>query len=168
MMSLNAKMLRRDALRTAGIGLLAGALTGASTQAQERPSEQTLGFGPATTSFRGKLYAVWKGSGSDVGLSWYASSDGAEWSAPARIPKVASSAAPSLAVFDDKLYAAWKGANADQRLWHASFDGSQWSLAGANSRGSEQHRPGALRLQGQAPRHVDRFGQSQRVLLRLV
>lgn len=125
-MSFNAKMLRRYALRTAGIGLLAGALTGASIQAQARPSEQTQGFGPATAPFRGKIYALWKGSGSDVGL-WYASSDGAEWSAPARIPKVASSAAPSLAVFDDALYVAWKGENADQRLWYASFDGSQWS-----------------------------------------
>lgn len=119
-------MLRRDALRTAGIGLVAGILAGAGSQAQARPAEQMSGFGPATAPFRGKLYAVWKGAGTDVGL-WYAAFDGAEWSAPARIPKVASSAAPSLVVFDDKLYAAWKGANADQRLWHASFDGEQWS-----------------------------------------
>ena len=124
-MDLNVNMLRREARTTAGAGPVGVSLE-ASDQAQARPSEQMIGFGAATAPFRGKLYAVWKGSGSDAGLS-YASFDGAKWSAPSRIPKVASSAAPSLAIFDGKLYAAWKGENTDQRLWYAAFDGSEWS-----------------------------------------
>lgn len=125
-MDLNVNMLRREARTTASAGPVAGVSVGASNKAQARPSEQMIGFGAATTPFRGKLYAVWKGSGRDAGLS-YASFDGAKWSAPTRIPNVASSAAPSLAVFNSKLYAAWKGENTDQRLWYAAFDGSEWS-----------------------------------------
>jgi hypothetical protein len=77
-------------------------------------------------AFGGKLYAAWKGSSNDQSL-WYASFDGARWSAQAQIPGVASSVGPSLSVFVGNLYAAWKGAANDQSLWYASFDGSRWS-----------------------------------------
>ena len=55
---------------------------------------------------------------------------------------MASSAGPSLAVFGNKLYAAWKGSNTDQRLWYASFDGSNWS--------SQAQIPGAASSSGPA------------------
>ena len=119
-------ILRRDVLKTAGAGLatslLAGTIAGAQTQIPSAASSS----GPAIAVFNGKLYAAWKGSGTDFGLS-YAPFDGSTWSAQARIPNVASSAGPSLAVFGNKLYAAWKGNNTDQRLWYVSFDGSKWS-----------------------------------------
>src|SRR5271167_1105118 len=65
-------MLRRDVLKTAGAGLatslLAGTIAGAQTQIPSAASSA----GPAIAVFNGKLYAVWKGSGADSGLSYAA------------------------------------------------------------------------------------------------
>ncbi len=119
-------MLRRNVLVAAGAGLATSLLEAATAQGQTPATDAAGGIGPAISQFKGKLYAVWKGAGTNTGL-WYASFDGSKWSEAARIPKVGSSAGPSLATFNNKLYAAWKGMNADQRLWYASFDGSQWS-----------------------------------------
>jgi hypothetical protein len=123
-MSSDIKMVRRDALKVVGAGLVANLVLGATAQAQT--ASPATGIGPATTSFQGRLYAVWKASGADNGL-WYAAFDGATWAAQARIAGVASSAAPSIALYDNKLYAAWKGQKDDQRLWYAAFDGTTWS-----------------------------------------
>jgi hypothetical protein len=111
---------RRDTLKAAAIGLLAGA----TSEAQAADPGNRMG--PALAEFKGKLYAIWRGAGTDDQL-WYASFDGSKWAAPARIGGVGTSAAPSLAVFRDKLYAAWKGRRTEQTLWFASFDGLKWS-----------------------------------------
>jgi hypothetical protein len=123
-MSSEITMVRRNALKVFGTGLVTTLLLG--TTAQTYAASPAVGIAPATTSFQGRLYAVWKASGADNGL-WYAAFDGSTWSAQARISGVASSAAPSVAVYDNKLYAAWKGQLDDQRLWYAAFDGTQWS-----------------------------------------
>ena len=118
--------MRRDVLKVVGAGLAASLIAEATAAAQAQVPNAANGNNPAISELDGKLYAVWRGSGSDQGL-WYASFDGSNWSAQARIPHVASSAGPALAAFGNKLYAAWKGSNADQRIWYASFDGSKWS-----------------------------------------
>jgi hypothetical protein len=125
-MSSSLAILRRDVLETAGAGLATSLLVGTIAGSQTQIPSAANSSGPAIAVFNGKLYAAWKGSGTDSGLS-YASFDGSTWSASARIPNVASSDGPSLAAFGSKLYAAWKGNNTDQRLWYASFDGSKWS-----------------------------------------
>jgi hypothetical protein len=92
--------------------------------------------GPSLATYGGKLYAVWKGGGSDDRL-WYATYDGAKWSGQNAIPGVASSVGASLAGVGNKLYAAWKGEGSDERLWYATYDGTKWSdqsqISGANS-----------------------------------
>lgn len=40
---------------------------------------------------------------------------------------MASSIGPALSEYNGKLYAMWKGSGNDQKLWYASFDGSNWS-----------------------------------------
>jgi hypothetical protein len=52
------------------------------------------------------------------------------WLAQGQIPNAASSSGPSLAAFGNKLYIAWKGESSDQRLFYASFDGSNWLVQG--------------------------------------
>jgi hypothetical protein len=116
---------RRNALIAAGAGIAAGLLN-AAAGAQTQTPVASNGIGPSTAAFNGKLYAVWRDPGPDAGL-WYASFDGAQWSAKTRIARTASSESPALAAFDNKLHAVWKGKNEDQRLWHASFDGLTWT-----------------------------------------
>jgi hypothetical protein len=133
-MNSDITMERRHALKFVGAGLVTNLLLGTTAQAQT--ASPANGIGPATTSFQGRLYAVWQAPGADNGL-WYSAFDGSTWSAQARIADVASSNAPSVAVYGDKLYAAWKGQKDDQRLWYAAFDGATWSkqaqIAGAAS-----------------------------------
>jgi hypothetical protein len=92
--------------------------------------------GPSLATYAGKLYAVWKGGGSDDRL-WYATYDGTKWSAQNPIPGVASSVGASLAGVGNKLYAVWKGEGSDERLWYATYDGTKWSgqtqVSGASS-----------------------------------
>jgi hypothetical protein len=76
--------------------------------------------GPSLANFGGKIYAAWKGAGSDQGL-YYATYDGSSWSTQNSISGVASSVGPSLAGVGDKLYAVWKGASADETLYYAYY-----------------------------------------------
>jgi hypothetical protein len=90
--------------------------------------------GPSLAAYNGKLYAVWKGSGTDQSL-WYAQYDGT-WSGQTKIPGVASSVGASLATVGNKLYAVWKGEGSDQSLWYASYNGtwsSQTQISGVSS-----------------------------------
>jgi hypothetical protein len=92
--------------------------------------------GPSLATYGGKLYAAWKGLGTDESL-WYADYDGTKWSGQTNIAGVASSVGPSLAGYGGKLYAVWKGQGGDQSLWYADYDGTKWSgqtqLAGVAS-----------------------------------
>ena len=84
--------------------------------------------GPSLCQFNGRLYAAWKGSGTDEQL-WYSSFDGSSWAPQATIPGAASAIGPALAGFGNKLYAAWRGSGfgSDQGLYYSSFDGSSWA-----------------------------------------
>jgi hypothetical protein len=97
--------------------------------------------GPSLASFGGKVYAAWKGEGSDEGL-YYAFYDGTKWSGQSpgsnqtQIPGVGSSVGPSLAaVVGGNLYAVWKGEGSDESLYYAFYDGTKWS---GQSPGSNQ------------------------------
>jgi hypothetical protein len=82
--------------------------------------------GPSLATFsNGKVYAIWKGEGSDQRL-WFASYDGTNWSGQAQVPNVGTSVGASLAAIGSKLYAVWKG-ESDENLYYASFDGMTWS-----------------------------------------
>jgi hypothetical protein len=88
--------------------------------------------GPSLATYGGKLYAVWKGEGSDESL-WYAYYDGTKWSgqkpgtSQTQIPSVGSSMGAAIAEFNGKLYAVWKGEGSDESLWYAYYDGTKWS-----------------------------------------
>jgi hypothetical protein len=89
--------------------------------------------GPSLATYGGKLYAVWKGEGSDESL-WYAYYDGKKWSgqtpgsSQTQIPGIGSSMGAAIAEFNDgKLYAIWKGKDSDVSLYNADFDGTTWS-----------------------------------------
>jgi hypothetical protein len=89
--------------------------------------------GPSLVASNGKLYAAWKGE-ADLRL-FYAEfdDDHSTWFAQVQMTHdgsdagFASCVGPSLAVFNGVLYAAWRGAIADQGIYYASFDGSNWS-----------------------------------------
>jgi hypothetical protein len=127
-MKSNAAIRRRDLIKGASAGVMLNTLAAAAAAAQSPTLSPEIpnSVGPATAEFNGKLYAAWKGLGSDDRL-WYASFDGTKWSAQAAISNATSSVGPSLAAFGNQLYAAWKGDGTDQRLWYATFDGINWS-----------------------------------------
>jgi hypothetical protein len=83
--------------------------------------------GPSLATVGNKLYAVWKGAGTDERL-WYASYDGSKWSgqtagsSQTQIPNAASSVGAAIAEFNGKLYAMCKGKDSDVTLYNASFD----------------------------------------------
>jgi hypothetical protein len=89
-------------------------------------------MGPSLASYKGKVYAAWKGKNNDQSL-WYAIYDGSTWSGQVsgtnqtQIPGVGSSVGPSLASVGNTLYAVWKGEGSDETLWYAQYDGSNWS-----------------------------------------
>jgi hypothetical protein len=68
-----------------------------------------------------KLYAVWKGQGTDQRL-WYASYDGTKWSGQTQIAGANSSVGAAIAEFKGTLYAMCKGKDSDTSLYNASFD----------------------------------------------
>ena len=115
-------------------------------------------IGPSLAVFQNKLYAAWKGEENDQNL-WYASFDGLNWSTQAHLsppgtpnPNIASSIGPALSEYNGKLYAMWKGRDNDQRLWYASFDGSNWSSQsrGPGNTGQDEWAPtpsGGLRAE---------------------
>ena len=72
-----------------------------------------------------KLYAVWKGEGSDERL-WYADYDGKNWSGQTQIPTGSSSEGAAIAEFNGKLYAMCKGSGSNVSLYNAEFNGSTW------------------------------------------
>ena len=82
--------------------------------------------GPALCSFQNRLYAAWKGAGSDDRMFW-SSFDGSAWSVQQPGVGGGSSTGPTLSVFQDRLFAAWKGAGSDDRMFWSSFDGAAWS-----------------------------------------
>jgi hypothetical protein len=131
-------MRRRDLLKAAGAGFALSAVSAAAASAQSPTLSPDMpnSVGPATAELNGKLYAAWKGLGSDDRL-WYASFDGAKWSAQTQIPNATSGIGPSLVTFGNALYAAWKGDGTDEHLWYATFDGTTWSaqaqIPGASS-----------------------------------
>jgi hypothetical protein len=79
-----------------------------------------------------KLYAVWKGEGTDERL-YYAYYDGRKWSGQTpgstqtQIPDVTSSVGAAIAEFGGKLYGVCKGKDSDASLYNAEFSGSTWS-----------------------------------------
>jgi len=81
---------------------------------------------PALTMFQNRLYAAWKGAGSDERMFW-SSFNGRNWAAQQVGIGGGTSGSPALAVFRNRLYAAWKGAGNDQRMFWSSFDGSTWA-----------------------------------------
>lgn len=104
--------------RTAGVG----SVWTPPTRLPEAESEVE----PCLTTYRGRLYAAWKGAGRDERL-WWTSFDGNHWAAPTTILGAASGLGPALAVGNDRLYAMWAGMGRDRRLWCAAFSGSIWS-----------------------------------------
>ena len=68
-----------------------------------------------------KLYAVWKGEGTDQRL-WYASYDGTKWSGQTQISGASSSVGAAIAEFKGTLYAMCKGKDSDVSLYNASFN----------------------------------------------
>ena len=81
--------------------------------------------GPAVCSFGGKLYMVWKGEGTDVGL-YLAQFDGKTWT-PQQTLSANSSNAPAIAATSKALYIAWKGEQGDNRIfWFCSTDGKSF------------------------------------------
>jgi hypothetical protein len=90
--------------------------------------------GPSLAIYDGKVYAIWKGEGSDQGL-YYAFYDGT-WHGQTQIAGVGSSVGASLATVGNKLYAVWKGEGSDQGLYYAYYDGTwhgQTPIAGVGS-----------------------------------
>ena len=62
-----------------------------------------------------KLYATWRGSGTDQSL-WYSTFNGTSWANQKQIPGTWSSIGPSLVYWRRKIFAAWKGEGTDQTL----------------------------------------------------
>jgi hypothetical protein len=90
--------------------------------------------GPSLAALGGKVYAAWKGEGSDQNL-YYTYYDGS-WHPQTKIANVGSSVGPSLATVGSKLYAVWKGQGSDQSLYYTYYDGTwhpQTKISGATS-----------------------------------
>jgi len=83
--------------------------------------------GPSLAAFNGKLYAAWKGMGSDE-THRYSSFDGTNWAAQKQIPSTWSNVGLSIAAYKGKLYTFWKGMGNDQTIWYTSTaDGNSWA-----------------------------------------
>ncbi|WP_410672703.1 hypothetical protein [Amycolatopsis sp. cmx-4-68] len=78
---------------------------------------------PALTPFGNRLYAMWKGTGTDTGLYW-SSTDGTTWAGQQKMPNAGSSEGPGLAALNGTLYAMWKGSGSDPGLYWASASAS--------------------------------------------
>ncbi|MEU4203696.1 hypothetical protein AB0B79_14635 [Streptomyces sp. NPDC039022] len=76
---------------------------------------------PALAGRRDLLYPVWRDE-RDQAL-WWAVRDGHGWSGPRAVPGARSSHAPALVAGLHGLHLYWNGPDADERLFHAAFDG---------------------------------------------
>lgn len=94
------------------------------------PGAEQSSTGPSLAQFDNKLYVITKGLGADERLflgwfdaemTWHAASG------PITEITCNSSIGAALSPFGGKLYAIWKGPDADQQIFCASFDGSNWS-----------------------------------------
>jgi hypothetical protein len=90
--------------------------------------------GPALCAYRDRLFAAWKGAGSDERMFW-SSFDGSRRSEQQVGIGGGSNVGTSLAVYavglpgtDDRLFAAWRGVNDDQRMFWSMFDGATWTV----------------------------------------
>jgi hypothetical protein len=88
---------------------------------------------PALAVLKDRLYAVWKGAGTDDTIYCAYTSDGENWpwdKGPKPRSPVAdahTSHGPALAAFKGRLYLAWKGADKDTGIyWSSSQDGKNW------------------------------------------
>ena len=80
---------------------------------------------PVLETYNGKLFAAWKGVGSDTDMYW-CSFDGTGWTMEQIGVGLGTSNGPSLAEFNGLLYAAWKGVPTDTRMFFSCFDGTNW------------------------------------------
>ena len=85
-----------------------------------------IGERVSIATFRGELYAAFRGRTDDDANHWVRW-NGSVWSSPASLAGGASSVGPTLAVFRDRLYAIWPGIKGDAGIYWVSFDGGQWS-----------------------------------------
>jgi hypothetical protein len=100
-------------------------------QTQTQIPDVGSGVGASLAGVGDKLYAVWKGEGSDESL-WYAYYDGTKWSGQTgqtqtQIPGPGSSVGAAIAEFGGKLYAVCKGKGSDVSLYNAELSGTTWS-----------------------------------------
>lgn len=65
------------------------------------------------------------------GWMWCTTFDDTKWTPDMRIPNdkdaFGLSESPALAVYQNKLYCVYQGSGDDNRMWYASFDGTNWS-----------------------------------------
>jgi hypothetical protein len=100
--------------------------TAGSSQTQIPGVGSSKGASLATVG--SKLYAVWKGEGTDQSL-YYAQYDGNKWSgetaesSQTQIPGIGSSVGAAIAEFKGKLYAMCKGRDSDVTLYNAELNG---------------------------------------------
>jgi hypothetical protein len=126
---------------------------GTEWSAQSQIGGVASSVGPSLATFNGRLYAIWKGEGSDESL-YYAHYDGTTWSGQTpgskqtTIPGVGTSVGASLAGVGNKLYAVWKGEGSDESLYCAYYDGTTWS--GQTPGTSQSQIPGGVSSVGAA------------------
>ena len=98
---------------------------------------------PALAVFNRQLHLVYSDTRSDaINHSWF---DGFQWTEPVRLNNHRGVSTPALAAADGQLHmvcqqkvTAGRPSPNDYRLWHAQFDGQQWtSPAVINRQGSE-------------------------------
>ena len=82
--------------------------------------------GPSLAVFNGRLFAAWKGGGSDQSI-YFASFDGSNWTLPTLFPGVGTSHGPAIISAFGTLLAAWKGIEGDSGIYYSTFDGRGWA-----------------------------------------
>lgn len=94
-----------------------------------------VGDGPATTTYKGLQFALWRGA--DSGLYLSSSTDGTTWKPAEHIlGSNTTSTGPALTVHNGKLFASWTGAEDSQVYASSSTDGTTWSTpAGVTAEG---------------------------------
>ncbi len=92
------------------------------------PTATTKPVAKAIPSNTPRLFAVWKGLGTDQRLFW-SSFNGTVWATQQQIPGQFSTVGPVLAVFGGKLYAAWRGIGSDTHIYWATFNRMAWTIS---------------------------------------
>jgi hypothetical protein len=82
---------------------------------------------PSLANYQGRIYAAWRGPGTDQRMFWSMLTDRGEFSEPQVGIGGGSRTGPAVAAFGDRLYAAWRGVNDDPQIYWSSFDGTTWS-----------------------------------------